>query len=685
VNYDHDEGLPNAMEDCLRWKSSDDGLDDFGAKKTRIRPQGENWSIDVSKEDPADLTAIEVRLPTLPANVRVFLKVEQEKPADAKAFHLYIAKHDAAGAIAQYIPLWGGINSENAAPENVIIGPEVDITKWVNPAVDGYEETRGDTAGGPHKFYLEGTIFKGMPIPGNDGFGRYDGTSAYFDGDIEIGVEIRESTAAVAGSSWIKLSHCGVEPQEPGKVLAFEGEDPLMKAQGFGKYAKGGRYGHVYTVTSVADSDADPATLRYAVESAVPRTVVFALQGNDGNITLTEPLKATTPRLTITGQTAFRNGSSGVCLKNYGLRIQSDDVVVRYLRSRPGAGNNGHEDAINIVEATRVILDHCSTSFSTDTLIDVSHKSKTPGRLATVQNCLIAWPLDRNNHIENGQLQNHGYGSLVSAGYGARITYWRNLYAHCRGRCPRPGAPERAGLDPQGLQFDFANNVIFSWWETDAGYDDNADGKGSYNFVCNYYRGAGEDMEWGDRKFFRIKNPEALGWFSGNRIKLPPANGPITPGQDDGRSQYHQDFITYGGLATEQTFKVAGNFPSGEFEVPVMPQPQGEQSVKAKVGASLKRDALDIRLLGADGMGGEYETRQGGLVNTPEDAGGWPALPTANAPLDSDKDGIPDDKEPDLPPNRVPHWKHDPRNAHLDDDGDGHTNLEEYLTEITNP
>jgi hypothetical protein len=194
-------------------------------------------------------------------------------------------------------------------------------------------------------------------------------------------------------------------------------------------------------------------------------------------------------------------------------------------------------------------------------------------------------------------------------------------------------------------------------------------------------------MDWGDRKFFRIKNAEAQGWLSGNRVKLPPANGPITPGQDDpeNRSQYDEDFITYGGLATEQTFKAAGNFPSGEFEVPVLPQPQGEQSVKAKAGASLKRDALDIRLLGEDGLGGEYETRQGGLVNNPEDAGGWPALPTAAAPLDSDKDGIPDDKEPDFPPNRLVHWKNDPRNAQLDDDGDGHTNLEEYLTEITNP
>ncbi|MEZ5303057.1 MAG: hypothetical protein R3F11_20805 [Verrucomicrobiales bacterium] len=172
------------------------------------------------------------------------------------------------------------------------------------------------------------------------------------------------------------------------------------------------------------------------------------------------------------------------------------------------------------------------------------------------------------------------------------------------------------------------------------------------------------------------------GWFSGNRIKLPPNNGLVTPGMDDPRSQYHEDFITYGGAATRATFEVSSAFGSGEFAVPVQAQPAGEQSVKADVGASLWRDDLDNALLGNNVYVGEYELRQGGLINNPSDVGGWPSLSTEEAPTDSDRDGIPDDEEPGRLSGRDPKWENDPRNAQLDDEGDGWTNLERYLTEI---
>ncbi|MGB3118998.1 MAG: hypothetical protein WBE58_09265, partial [Verrucomicrobiales bacterium] len=564
-----------------------------------------------------------------------------------------------------------------------------------NENASDYDDTRESAGSGPYKLYLEGTIFRSMPIPGDDGYGRYDGTSEIFDGDIEIGLELRDGGSAMAAPDWVKLSHCAVEPDDPNKIVAFEGHTDYHTAQGFGKNAKGGRYGHVYTVTSTGDDGDDPATLRYAVESPVPRTIIFALDGGDGTITLTEPLQAKAPRMTIAGQTAFRNGAEGMCLKGNGLIIQGDDMVVRYIRSRPGPAGGGNVDAITIADgSSNVIVDHCSTSFSTDTLIDVTGENTTPDRLATVQNCIMAWPLDRNNHIEKGELQNHGYGSLIRAGYGSRITYWRNLYAHCRGRCPRPGAWFTD--DSDGMQLDFINNVIFAWWGQGAGNDDGADGfptNGKYNFVSNYYRG-GADADWGERTFFSISNPNAKGWVSGNRIKLPPNNGPITPGVDDpeGRSQYDDDFITYTEnnkdyAATRQTFEASGQFGSGEYAVPILPQapagaPQGEQSVKADVGASMKRDRLDLDLLGEDGTTGEYKNRHGNLINNPSEVGGWPMLSTATPPEDADKDGVPDDREPTAPANRDPEWRNDPRNAQLDDNGDGRTNLEEYLTEI---
>lgn len=96
----------------------------------------------------------------------------------------------------------------------------------------------------------------------------------------------------------------------------------------------------------------------------------------------------------------------------------------------------------------------------------------------------------------------------------------------------------------------------------------------------------------------------------------------------------------------------------------------------------MKRDQLDLDLLGVDGTTGEYKNRHGNLINNPSEVGGWSALSTTTPPEDANKDGILDDREPSAPANRLPEWKNDPRNAQLDYNGDGRTNLEEYLTEI---
>jgi hypothetical protein len=57
--------------------------------------------------------------------------------------------------------------------------------------------------------------------------------------------------------------------------------------------------------------------------------------------------------------------------------------------------------------------------------------------------------------------------------------------------------------------------------------------------------------------------------------------------------------------------------------------------------------------------------------------GGWPELVSVPAPLDTDGDGMPDEWEGDM--------GLDPRSAadgSADADGDGYTNVEEYLNEL---
>jgi len=71
---------------------------------------------------------------------------------------------------------------------------------------------------------------------------------------------------------------------------------------------------------------------------------------------------------------------------------------------------------------------------------------------------------------------------------------------------------------------------------------------------------------------------------------------------------------------------------------------------------------------------GRVKFGKNGIITTPEDVGGWPEYKSASAPLDSDHDGMPDEweKKYGLDPN-------DPADAAKDLDGDGYTNLEEYL------
>ena len=101
--------------------------------------------------------------------------------------------------------------------------------------------------------------------------------------------------------------------------------------------------------------------------------------------------------------------------------------------------------------------------------------------------------------------------------------------------------------------------------------------------------------------------------------------------------------------------------------------------VLSEAGAVLPaRDAVDARIVdevrtGTASFGGEWGAGSG-IIDSQADVGGWPALHSAPAPPDRDHDGMPDDWERD-------HGL-DPRDASdgsRDRDGDGYTNLEDYL------
>src|ERR1051325_4955369 len=141
------------------------------------------------------------------------------------------------------------------------------------------------------------------------------------------------SLAAVLFSSFVSAAAAK-------ELLAFPG------AEGFGRFASGGRGGDVYTVTNLAD--AGPGSLREGFRSATgPRTIVFAVSGA---IELKSKLVLDKSNITLAGQTA---PGDGITLKDFTFQIRNaTNVIVRYLRCRLGdepkaKGAKGGDDTLN--------------------------------------------------------------------------------------------------------------------------------------------------------------------------------------------------------------------------------------------------------------------------------------------------------------------------------------------------
>jgi pectate lyase len=161
--------------------------------------------------------------------------------------------------------------------------------------------------------------------------------------------------------------------------LAFPG------AEGYGKFAKGGRGGVVYELTNLYDSG--EGSLRAAIEAEEPRMVVFRMSGT---IKLKSRLEINNPYITIAGQTA---PGDGICLKNYKLSITANDVIVRYLRIRRGNESGKSNDVLGVGKAKNVIVDHFSISWGTDETVNTWHGAKN----LTIQWCIVSEATHKNS------------------------------------------------------------------------------------------------------------------------------------------------------------------------------------------------------------------------------------------------------------------------------------------------
>ena len=412
------------------------------------------------------------------------------------------------------------------------------------------------------------------------------------------------------------------------RIRAFPG------AEGFGAFSRGGRGGKVLFVTSLDDyvpgkDKPIPGTLRAACETKGPRIVVFRVSGTIG---LKAHLAVAEPRITLAGQSA---PGGGICLRNHGTSVSTNDVVIRHMRFRPGdavgralakQGKDWSTDALSMGTGARdVIFDHCSTSWANDEVLSVSGAGITD---VTVQWCIISESLTASTHSKG----KHGYGTLLRTN--GKVTFHHNIYAHHSSRCPRPGT-----YGEGCILLDFRNNLIYNG----AGYS--AADPVRMNYVGN-----------------AIKRPRGYAFSIGGQTTLMYVAGNVLLGGSEGRED-NWDLIKNAKPANKrsQPFSVA--------PVATDPAEKAYERVLATCGAILpKRDAVDARVIRSIREG------KGDLVDTAEQVGGWPDLERGVAPADADRDGMPDAWEK----------RHGldaacPKDGAKDGDGDGYTNIEEWL------
>ena len=419
------------------------------------------------------------------------------------------------------------------------------------------------------------------------------------------------------------------------KLLAFPG------AEGGGCYVTGGRGGKVYHVTTLEDDAKNPGSLRYAVDQKGPRTIVFDVAGT---IELKSDLVVNNGDLTIAGQTA---PGDGICLRNYCFHIKTDNVIVRYIRSRLGDDSGAETDAAWARNQKDIIVDHCSFSWSVDETASFYGVENF-----TMQWCYITESLAASTHVKGA----HGYGGLWG---GNKASYHHNLLAHHYSRTPR-----LVGNDefPEKCLIDMRNNVIYNWGPVLGCY---GGGGGSYNFVNNYYKPgpatnekpaiAGRITQAGvDDTFFE----HGVFYLSGNRFDY---TSPYL-GSKAQQNAKASDEDNYEGLhIVESEYATKDDYIADrEFVVRPTTTHTAEiayEKVLRYGGCCLRRDAvdervaIDVRTGGYSFVSGDKGSNgsTGGLIDAPEDVGGYVEYTATELEmrnkLDSDGDGIPDNWE----------------------------------------
>jgi pectate lyase len=388
------------------------------------------------------------------------------------------------------------------------------------------------------------------------------------------------------------------------------------------------------------DEGTGRGTFAWAVTRSFPRIVLFEVSGTIDMRPHGDIIGIDDPYLTVAGQTA---PSPGITIRGVATRLGTSaagvhDIIIQHLRFRLGHDYAGScDDVLHVRAARDIIIDHNSLSWSVDELSGHIGDGDVNERITWTNN-FFTEPLQNPDVHSDGE-DNHNY-TMISY-YVDELTFAKNLVAYARDRNP---------LVRSGHSLIY-NNFMFN--QDKAGTSYNPHATGPIDHVIGTYIGnvivPFEDSHpvsvYAGRVYEAISRESRI-YATDNTCQI---CGPTDEGADT--------FYAYpnNSWRAEMAGLFVDSSPIPLDGVDIMPSGQVEDHVLLHAGARpADRDTVDTR------VAQQVRERRGTQIYSETDVGGFPELAENVRPMTS---------IPGFPGS----------NPHVDDDGDGTTNLEEWL------
>ena len=455
-------------------------------------------------------------------------------------------------------------------------------------------------------------------------------------------------------------------------------------AEGGGKFSFGGRGGRTIVVTNLNDDG--PGSFRDACEQAGPRVVVFNVAGI---IRLQSRIRVRAPYITIAGNTA---PGDGVCIAGNTVELETHDIIIRHMRFRRGSLDAAdRNDSIGGNPIGNLMIDHVSASWGLDENMSMyRHMYSPPQGGPDLKLPTVNITIQHSIFSEALNTYHHAFGSTIG---GLNSTFHHNLWACNTGRNPSVGMYG---------DFTFANNVLFNYRHRTI---DGGDHRSFFNIINNYFKpGPGTPS---GAIAYRFLKPES------ERSKTVVDNfgkAYVNGNMAEGYPEVSRDNWA-GGVQPDSKAAVSSVLPSIRVDKPFPHAPlniqnaeEAYRAVLSSVGATRpKRDPVDLRIIDMVRSGKVADTQIAatskekarffgfaeqwveeleqdvklGYITDPEEVGGYPEYRGTPYP-DADQDGMPNEWESARGLNA-----HDPNDAATDRDGDGYSNIEEFINGAT--